>query len=129
MADLLKGEGVSNESDLAQRLDFWKKSIDVFSSNILFGSLQDSGGHSYILDNLAMYGLFGLFAMVISFIETYKQYIRRSRNNVLYAYMFMVFILNIIQSVVNPIINFTIITFVLPIFVFFYQDMERKYLS
>ena len=129
MADLLKGEGVSNESDLAQRMDFWKKSIDIFSSNILFGNSQNVGGHSYILDNLAMYGLLGLLAMVISFTETYRQYVRMASKNVLYAYMLMAFILNLIQGAVNPIINFTIITFVLPIFVFFYQDMERKYLS
>lgn len=59
---------VEDDSDISSRFDLMAKSLHVFINNPLFGNLvAERGGHNYLLDMLAKYGLIGftLFAVFI----------------------------------------------------------------
>lgn len=64
--------GGQASGDLGSRMDLYGKSIDMFTSNILFGSNQMPGRHSGILDRLATLGVVGVFPLIVFFIYSLK---------------------------------------------------------
>lgn len=51
-------------ADLEARQNFYQTSLDQFFSNPFWGSNEDPGNHSIILDNLAAYGLLGFIPLI-----------------------------------------------------------------
>lgn len=85
------------------RISLYKYSIDVFNNNILIGAWQkNAGGHSYIFDNLAMFGCLGMLCMFIGFFYFYKLIIKPFKNSPLYYYLLFVFNITLIYTIINP---------------------------
>ena len=81
-------------------------SIQVFLKNPLFGTMfmshkPHNGGHSFILDNLAMYGLFGAALMIFMYRGLYKTFIKPFRDKPGYAFVVWSFIQPMILSTIN----------------------------
>lgn len=61
---------VEDDSDISSRFDLMAKSLHAFINNPLFGNLvADRGGHNYLFDMLAKYGIIG-FYLFVSFIKS-----------------------------------------------------------
>lgn len=58
--------------DLKSRIDLYSESIDMFFSNIVFGSNQMPGRHSGILDRLATTGLVGFIPLMFFFLYSLR---------------------------------------------------------
>ena len=81
-------------------------SIQVFLKNPLFGTMfmshkPHNGGHSFILDNLAMYGLFGAALMIFMYRALFKLFIKPMKDKPGYAFVVWAFIQPIILSSIN----------------------------
>ena len=98
-------EGLEASDD--NRLDLYLLSITTFLKNPLFGAMFNSdyyhyiGGHSFILDMLGLYGLFGLFLLVFMYRFIYKTFFKTYKNKTGYGFVFWMFLQTIILSTVN----------------------------
>ena len=114
----LEGKNTQKNSDMDAREECYRTSLNSFAENPLGGWSQSvSGKHSFILDSLAKYGLFGLFLLIFIFRKIYVHYIVPLKNTYVYGYGIFVYILSIILSVINPILFTNIIMFVIPVFI------------
>lgn len=103
LAASLSGEEISQGSDFESRQDHYKASVDAFVRHPLgTWNLMEMGGHSFVLDTLAKYGLLGIFLVYCYFKTIVKNYILPLKAYPYYGYAMVVFLISIIFSVVNP---------------------------
>lgn len=117
IADVMKGVAVGDDStDLEDRVDLWTISWESFLSNPLFGTGKHGGGHSFVLDNLAKYGLIGLAAEIILFSSIYRKFVCIGKSTKFYGYFMFSLMLQIGLAYVNPIVFYEPFTLVMPLF-------------
>lgn len=112
------GEETDSNGDLEARNERYMKSINVFLSNPLgfWFTPQKIGGHSYILDNLARFGIIGIFLIWIMIKSLYKNYVIIYKGNNAFNYAtFMLFGFIVLISV-NTTAFYIPLTFTLPLF-------------
>lgn len=115
--DVLNGESVSSSNDNATRALLYLKSWNAFLGSKGFGTWnsKSAGGHSYILDNLATYGLLGLAIIAFAFIYYYSAILRRVRHKKYYALLLTCFITIIVLAALNPKLNNFSLMFMIPL--------------
>lgn len=69
LALMLQGQEGTNadESDVQGRLELIIEALEAFSSSPILGVQKIVGGHSYIADIIAYYGIFGLVMLIVYF--------------------------------------------------------------
>ena len=100
----LAGGRVGLEASEDNRLELYLKSLNSFITHPILGGMFNSvpkGGHSFILDTLAQYGIFGLGTLVVIYISIYREFYRKYKNKIGYGYVFWIFIQPLILSTVN----------------------------
>lgn len=125
IVDLQAGKEADSDSDLGQRIELWTESLDIFLSHILFGFSGDNGGHSFILDNLARFGLIGLFSEFVVFGMMHRRSAKPFFGTALYGYAVYALILNVIQCLVNPVINYFAFTFIIPLTCLYFSQSSE----
>ena len=119
----LEGKHSQEDSNMDSRKEKYMKSINNFINNPLGGwSLQSAGGHSYIFDTLAKYGILGLILLIISLKKIYRNYIKPLYGSFVYGYALMLFLQLIILAILNPILFTDFMLFVLPIYCFIFVN-------
>jgi hypothetical protein len=121
-SQLFSGGGVDISSDTALRVALISKSWNTFFDNLLLGSRDGLGEHSYLVDNLARFGIFGLIAIIVSFKQLYKKYIAHYKNTEIYYYVIACYMINLVQCYVNTYNGFVCFTLILPLFIVAFQD-------
>lgn len=120
----LSGQQLNEDSDFGTRLFLWKKSIMTFCENFFTGIYfitdindmhQYIGGHSFILDSLARFGILGFLFIVWMFKRLYKIFILPYNKRPEYIYLLTVFLLNIIQCIINTISIEFVFVFLIPL--------------
>lgn len=129
LATSLKGEEISDESDISYRQNFYQMSIDVIKSHPL-GAWGDRsaivGGHSYILDNLAKYGLLGIFFIWLMLKRMYQLYLLPCKDKPYYGYLLVILLLSCVMISVNTGIYYPVLTFVMPLVAFLFDTKALK---
>ena len=124
----LEGNHTQKHSDYDSRKETYIKSIEQFEKKLLgCWNLNGMGGHSFVLDSMAKYGLLGLILVVISNICIYRYFLSPYENDYIFGYVFYIFILYIVASVLNPIIFTNIIMFVFPLYKLIFQENSCDY--
>ncbi len=123
---ILSGSGVETTSDTATRIGHISQSWNTFFNNVLFGSRIGAGGHSYLVDTLAHFGIIGLAAVVVSFRYMYKKYVAIFRKTEFYYYVLVCYILNLVQCYINTYNGFVVFTLIIPLFVVASQDSIKQ---
>lgn len=121
-------ETKSNAGDFDARREKYTKSLDTFLSHPLglwFGSGK-IGGHSYFIDNLAKFGLFGLCLIWIMVKTLYKNYVVIYKGDNVFNYALFMLLGFIVLMIVNTGAFYTPLTFTLPLFLLITKD-EKKY--
>ena len=92
------------DSDFNLRMECYAKSWNSFVSNPIIGSLsyKNSGGHSYILDNLGLMGLFGVGIMINTWKTIWQRYISIFNEYTWFYYYGYALIAVFIFFLVNP---------------------------
>ena len=73
------------------------------------------GGHSFILDSMARFGILGFLAIVWMFKRLYRIFILPYGKRPEYIYILTVFLLNIIQCMINTISIEFVFVFLIPL--------------
>lgn len=128
MSSLFSGETVESlddSSDVGTRFDLFSRSLRVFAAHPLFGSwsFKGLGGHSFVLDNMGAFGLFGLLCMIWMYSRSFKMFLKPFRSNPWFAFMLSSFALIIFQAFLNPQPTINVLSFILPMYACL---MERK---
>ena len=126
ISDLWSYRTVEDDSDLGSRFDLWGQSLKIFADTFPLGSLDKAGGHSFIFDNMAKYGIFGLIAMIIVFKQFYSRFIKQYNGINAYGYVIYAYILNLIECFVNPGNNYLCFTFIIPLFCLYFKNVEKQ---
>lgn len=93
--------GLENADD--NRWEVWTISFNEFIRHPLFGNMAyGGGGHSFFLDTLAEYGLFGGAMIGVMLVMIFRVFFSPYRNTKGYGYVVWMFIQVMILMVVNP---------------------------
>ena len=114
-------EIIDNNSAMNIRMEKYMKSFNSFVSNPFgtwFFKKPEVGGHSFILDNMARYGIFAIFLFILMIRQIYRLYLLKFRQKSYYGYGLIMLFMFIVLSVVNPGLFFVQLTFVMPLFFF-----------
>lgn len=124
----LEGNHTQKHSDYDERKDTYVKSIEQFEKKPLgCWNIKDIGGHSFVLDSLAKYGLLGLILVIVTYIYIYRYYISPYENDSIFGYGFYIFFLFIVASVLNPHIFTNIIMFAFPVYALIFKENTCDY--
>lgn len=115
MSDFSTSGGAS-EGDLGSRINLYGISLNSFIQSPLWGSPNAKfGGHSYVFDNLARYGLLGLLGMIWMYRQMYRLYYKPLKNADFYGYALFTFAMAILLALLNPKDNLSVLTFMIPV--------------
>ena len=124
-------KGLEESED--NRLELYMMSIYWFFDHILLGSFitrySEMGGHSFILDTLANYGLLGGFLLYLMYRNIYSTFYAKYKNCVGYGYILWTFIQTLILSTVNTTMWLEVLALFVPIFlycIFKEEEMENE---
>jgi len=94
------GEGLSESED--PRLELYLRSLNTFIAHPIIGSLGGgTGGHSFLLDNLAKYGLIGVALFGTLYTVIFRKFYMPYKNTKGYGYIVWMFVQALILSTVN----------------------------
>ena len=131
----LSGGVTSLESFEDNRIELYRSSISGFFSSPVFGSILGNrttkGGHSFILDALASYGILGGAAIAFVYRNVYRFFFKPFSNNTGYGYILWAFAQAIVLSAVNTGMWIDALTFFIPVLLtFIYKtNSEEDYES
>ena len=120
-------EYVDDEGDLSARMYHYTKSWDYFTGSAGLGTwqLDKIGGHSYLLDYMAIFGVLGLLIFIIMWMTAWKRYLKGLQNSSWYGYVLFSFMAAVLLSVLNPHIDLYFVGFVTPVFIVLFDHRER----
>ena len=127
MGDITSGVG-TKALEYTERIDRYSKSIDAFKSSPIIGVFYTSkkpGGHSFLLDYLALFGILGIIGLVIFYRQVYNFLYRPFKNESYYGYMIWSLFSSLILGFLNPTASIFIICFIVPLMAYSLQD--KKY--
>lgn len=104
IATMLRGEELQTEN-MVGRMELYNRSWELFLSSPIFGNWYKSGiywgGHSFLLDTMAKYGIVGVCLLGWIYSSIYKFAIAPYKHEDAYVPLVMSLILGIIVSAVN----------------------------
>lgn len=110
--------GLENSED--NRLELYENSFKTFLRNPLFGSFLNGGsgigGHSFILDFMAQFGLVGAIVLFFMYRTIYKRFFVQYKNVEGYGYILWLFAQAVILSTVNTGMWLSVLAFFIPVF-------------
>lgn len=115
----LAGGITSLENFEDNRLELYRMSLNGFLSSPIFGQILGAttshGGHSFVLDSLANYGLVGAGTLVLAYRNIYRFFFNPFRNEQGYGFVLWAFAQTIILSLVNTGMWLNVLTFFIPV--------------
>lgn len=112
--------GIESTKDVyVLRQEAYNRSIDAFFSSPFIGSLmpgtKQAGGHSFLLDITASFGLAGIIALFLAYRQIIRFFYSPYKVQSYYGYMLWSFFLSIFLSVFNTSANIFAIGFFVPL--------------
>ena len=118
LANSFAGVQYFDSADLDSRFERWESSWRSFLASPLVGGEISSGvgGHSFVLDKLALYGLIGLAGELIYFVSLYRKFVLIGKSTFLFKYCVYCLFLQFACACVNPHVFYEPFTLVMPLF-------------
>ena len=124
---ILEGEN-KLEGDVEARMDYYQMSLDAFLENPITGSrTAELGGHSYILDKCARYGILGIAAIIIMLLRLYKLFYKPYVSHNFYGSIIFTYLISILFMFVNTKANLMVTSFLIPLFIISYKQNNYDY--
>ncbi|MBO4433508.1 MAG: hypothetical protein J5852_08255 [Clostridia bacterium] len=126
-------EGLENFED--NRLELYTMSLSAFFKSPLFGQLFSTtsyaGGHSFILDSLASYGILGGTTLFFIYRSIYKFFFKPFYNEAGFGFVLWSFVQAIILSFVNTGMWINVLALFIPIILYLFYNVgdEENYES
>jgi len=125
MSNVVSGVGATEDSDVDQRQSLYMRSINTFLANPLTGG-KGGGGHSFILDIMAKYGIMGILMLWIMLRSMYNIYVRPYRHTFFYSYLLFSYIIYLMLIILNPGPLYMSVTFLVPLIAFVLGNEYEK---
>ncbi len=129
LAFLLQGKETSLENTLA-RQEVYEVSWEAFLSAPILGtrlsSTGISGGHSYILDTMAYWGLAGLAVILFVLKRIARFYRQIAAKTTVYLFVMMSFVLAIVLSALNSMFWPYELGFIIPVMAYYALNHTQK---
>lgn len=116
----------NDDTDLEDRMSRWETSWKLFVNNFFIGSPEPNGGHSFIFDNMAKYGIVGIIAMMIVGNSIYKHYYASFKNSNVYTYLVIIGITQLIYAFLNPKLYIEVFVLIVPLYTYIYCRNENS---
>ena len=84
------------EGDYDVRMGKWTKSLEAFASSPIYGTSHVGGGHSYLLDHLAKYGIIGVVMLIIVFKNLFKLSVRKFNHTSFHSTILFLFFVELV---------------------------------
>lgn len=125
IAAILSGDDIVSAGNAGTRTELYKTSFNTFvNSNFAGGwNKASAGGHSYILDTMAKFGVIGVFAIVVMYRVIYSLFIKPYKSKDFYCYLMYIYLVAIVLAFVNP---KTYLFVFIAVFPSFAKAMERQ---
>ena len=94
-------------------------SINTFLRNPIFGSYWGgggNGGHSFILDFTAQFGIIGLSVLIFAYCVIYRYFLAPYKNKEGFGFVVWLFVQTLLLSLVNTGMWLIVLTVIIPIF-------------
>ena len=118
VSQALSGKGEITVETGANRAKLYEQSLQVFFDTGFIGGWGKarSGGHSFILDALANYGVLGAAAVAVVCVTIYRITLKPYKKESFYPYILASFLLMLVMMVMNPKIYLFVFLTVIPLF-------------
>ncbi|MDY6366922.1 MAG: hypothetical protein SPL13_00160, partial [Clostridia bacterium] len=120
-------EGLDQLDD--NRVELYLISLNSIVQSPIFGGMFVTtriGGHSFIIDFVAQYGLLGLLALIFIYRAVYEKFYQPYKNMKGYGYIFWSFLQVLIASLINTDMWLPVLTLFLPIIFSYITHGEGK---
>jgi hypothetical protein len=117
--------GISTDGDVSNRMLLYMSSISGFFKNPIFGG-KGAGGHSYILDLLANYGILGGFPLLWIYTRVYHYMYKPFRNQPFFGYMLFCFVICILMAFLNTSPNWFAVTCIVPLCGYYLSEIDTE---
>ena len=128
IGNLLNGNEITNTMFSGNRMVLYEKSWNAFLSTFGVGgwSRDIAGGHSFLLDLMAYFGVIGIVCFIIVSRSIYFHNIKPFKHKKIYGYILWSFILTIFLAILNPKLNYYYFIFITPLFALTFENEEDE---
>lgn len=128
----LAGGQAGLEQSESNRIFLYERSIQTFFANPLFGTMLKGGGgvggHSFILDTVGVYGIFGIALLFFMYRKIYRLFFEPFKNEDGYGYVLWLFLQSILLSCINTGMWLPVLTLFTPVILYkIYGYGEENY--
>lgn len=124
----LSGGTTGLEQSEDNRIELYRKSLNTFFSHPFFGTFftrqRTDGGHSFILDSLAQFGLLGGVLLFFMYKNIFKRFFLPFKDQKGFGYVVWTFIQAIILSIVNTGMWLEVLCLFVPILLYAIYGLE-----
>lgn len=121
-------EGIANSDD--DRIALYEKSLNTFFKYPIFGTFirggGGTGGHSFILDYIAQFGIVGVTLLVFMYRTIYKKFFLPYKKKDGFGYVFWLFLQTLVLSTVNTGMWLMVLAVYVPIYLKVIYPEEKK---
>lgn len=116
----------TGSGDIDARRELYLADWQTFLESPIYGTGKAVGGHSFVLVNLAKYGLIGLFMMLFLFSKTYQYSIKPYTKSPLFPYLVSVFAIQILLAILNPLFVYPVFMSFIPLFAYVFEHENYR---
>ena len=126
--DFLMGNqnSITQIDGMDSRVEKWIKSMDFIISYPIVGAWFAArvGGHSFVLDNVAIFGILGIVLLVYMYKNVKTYLVVKYSGQISFIYLRYVLLLSIIIAILNPVSNIEFLVFELPLAGYFLTNLK-----
>ena len=122
LSTVISGDDLQEVSDVVGRFEKYMMSINAFLHSPLVGTMfsgDEVGGHSFILDSVASYGVFGIIALVLMYRTFFKYYVSCFRDTSFGMFVKVLGVAYVLLTLFNPQPLIIFISFAMPLCLLF----------
>ena len=127
LSDITSGRETSGDGQ--DRMNNYSISYENFINNFLTGSGNKSGGHSFVLDTMALYGIWGLILIVIQFAALFRITIFPHLKSEYSTIFIFVYILHFFVCLSNPHFFYNVFILFMPLYIRFHERTKSVILG
>lgn len=126
LSQILSGNTITDTENSGDRMSLYQLSWDEFTRTLGLGNWgrAPTGGHSYLLDTIGVYGIVGVAVLIIFYRYIYRMHIKPYWKDRLFGYIYYLLIMCLLLALLNPKSFLFVLIGVLPLFAEVYQDRK-----
>ena len=127
LSDMTSGKETSGDGK--DRIYNWTVSYENFINNFMTGTGNESGAHSFVLDTMSLYGIWGAILIIIQFSVLFRIAIKPYLKSEYGTRLMFVFVLHFFVSFFNPHFYYNAFILFIPSYIRFHERTKSVILG